>query len=535
VLSHVNPIVNAYRIGAPSEHSASPLSWVEPSLLDISDPAVLLGVQDVMGRPLTLLMRPVQIQRPSKASDEPLTLSLYKLFILQADRGVSEVLLQGIMELSGCEGHDNPNTILLPLASYVRSTSSKYAEVDDLDEFIVHDSEAVLHAYPGLHEERDEKRYREQDRPASQAASTIDLREVCEPINRESTSELSPKRVQFDDWIQAIRPKLGNSASIEPGMRLLSDLSSPLLLVVDVEEASALIASLAESISSNGQALSLLYRIPAREGSNSALELYQSLVSSWLSRLPREVPDRIRVNKERLARNVAAHLALAGLATRPFVRELETHAAQERIYSDASPPATATLASSLDLDVASSAVRSEPLSPLPSVAEEHPACVRLRAYTTLSRNAAATTTATPGSVLDMLAHLPPDAEIDPITYDWRATKANVIAEHDQSAETADPRVRRRAEKLAQAKRRRVQVQTEGAEELVRQRAPPAIGSSRMVLPTREVQSSQVVPPESSMFGDFGPMTQPERGAFGTRIGGPAVGRKDKGKRREAGF
>jgi hypothetical protein len=507
---------------------------MEPSLLDISDNAALLDLQHVIGSPRTLLMRPVQIQRPSKASGEPLTLSLHKLFILQADRGVSEVLLQGIKEPSGFEGHNNPNTIHLPLESYVRSRSSKYAEVDDLDDFIVQDGEAVLHTYPGLHEERDEQRYREQDRPASQVASTINLQEVCEPINRDpSTSELSQKRVQLDDYIQTIRPKLERSVSIEPGMQLLSDLSSPLLLVVDVEASSAMIAALAESISTNGQALSLLYRMPVSAGSNSALELYQSLVSDWLSHLPREVPDRIRVNKERLARNVAADLALAGIAAGPSVHELETHVVRERIYPDSAPPATVTLAPSLDLDMASTAVRSQPLSSLPFVAEEHPVCVRLRAYTTISRNAV--TTAIPASVLDMLAHLPSDAEIDPLTYDWRATKADITAEHDQSAETADPRVHRRAEKLAQAKRRRAQLQTEAAEELVRQRAPPAIGSSRMVLPTREVQSSQVAPPESPMLSDLGPMTQPERGIFGTRIGGPAAGRKDKGKRREAGF
>jgi RNA polymerase I-specific transcription-initiation factor len=359
------------------------------------------------------------------------------------------------------------------------------------------------------------------------------LQEVCDLMNQGSTNEPFRKRVHLDDYLQAIRSKIDRSVGIKPGMSLLSDLSSPLLLVADLEASSTTITSLAQSSSIDGQSSSILYPLPGRVGSNSALELYQSLVSDWLSRLPPEVPDRIRVNKERLARNVAAELALAAIATRPSIYDLETQTAQERIYPDLAPPAAVTSASSLDSTLADVTVHSQPISPLPSTADEHPAYVRLRTYTAVSSNAV--TLATPTRILDILAHLPSDAETDPSTYDWRTTEATITAEHDESAEKADPRVRRRAEKLAQAKRRRMQLQTKAAEELVRQRAPPAIGSTQMVLQTREVQSSQVMVPERNESGDYGPMTQPERGAFGRRLGGTESGRKDKGKQRTAGF
>jgi hypothetical protein len=530
--SRVNVIVNAYRVNTPVEHSPTPLSWVEPSLLDMSDVCARSDVQDAMKSPLTLLIRPVQIRGPSKSSDEPLNLSLHKLFILQADRSVSEVLLQGIKELSTVEDHDHPNTILLPLESYVRNMSSKYAGLEDLDDFIVQDSEDVPVAYMDSHEERNEQGYRKRDRPVLTADVAIDWQDVCESINQGSTNSLSQKRVEFDDYVQAIHPKLEKSADVQPGVRLLSDLSSPLLLVVDVEASSATIASLAESSSTNRQLSSILYRLPGRLQSKSALELYQSLLSHWLNPLPPEVPDRVRVNKERLARNIAADLALASLATRLSIRELETHAVQERIYPDPAPSGAMMSASTLELDLNDTTTHSQPASSLPPAVKEHPACVRLRAYTTVSSNAA--TTATPANAMDILAHLPSATDADPSAYDWRGTEATITAEYDESAETADPRVRRRAEKLAQAKRKRIQLQTKAAE-LVRQQAPPAIGSSQMVLPTREVQSSQVVAPERNVFGDFGPMTQPERGTFGMRLGGTSRGRKDKGTRREAGF
>src|SRR2546423_1047332 len=267
--------------------------------------------------------------------------------------------------------------------------------------------------------------------------------------------------------------------------------------------------------------------------SKNSIELYQSLVLHGLRPLPLEIPDRIRVNKERLARNVAADLALAGSAIRPVIRESVRHPGQENSYADSAHPAAMSSTSRPDLDLAHLAADSQTTPSLPRTAEGYSASVRLRAYTTVSKNAV--TSVAPASVMGILAHLPSDVETDPARYDWRATEAAITAEHEDSAETSDPRVRRRAEKLAQAKRKRIQSQTKIAEELVRQRAPPAIGSSQIVLPTREVQSSQAMVPESNVFGDLGALTQPERGAFGTRLSGKGLGRMNKGRKRAAGF
>ena len=476
------------------------------------------------------------MQRLSKAPDKPLAFplpKLFKLFVLHADRSVSEILLQSAMELSALEDHDNPNTILLPPENNIRNRSSKYADLEELDDLIVQDTQDILHCYLDLNEGSHEHLRNTQDKSVLKVDLASDWREVYELIVEWSTNVPPRKRMEFDGYVQAIRPTLEKSASTQPGVRLLSDLSSPLPLVADAESSSATITFLVESSTTKVQDSPVFYSLPTRLQSKSSLELYQSLVSHWLSPLPPEVPDRIRVNKERLSRNIAADLALAGTAIKPFIRNSETNAVQERIYPDSAPASAVTLIPSLDLDLVDTTAHSQSASSLPPTAGEHLAYIRLRAYSKVSNNTV--TSVAPASVLGILAHLPSDPEIDPSTYDWRTTEAAITAEHDESAETADPRVRRRAEKLAQAKHKRIQLQKKAAEELLWQRAPPAIGSSQMVLPTRELQSSQVMAPERNVSSDFGPMTQPERGVFGTRLGGTGAWRKDKGKKRAAGF
>ena len=490
-------------------------------------------VQNAIKGPLALLIRPLHIQRPSKTPDEPLNVSLHKLFILQADRSINEILLRSTQEFSAVQDHDKSNAIQLPLKSNVRSRSSKYVDLEELEDFIVQEAMDMQQTYTNMSLESYEKVRSKQDKTVLKLGSAVDWREVYEPAIGESTNGPPSKRIDFDGYVQAIYPMLEKSASTEPSIRLLSELSSSLPLVADVEACSAAITFLIERSTINDQVSPTVYSLPTRLRSENVLECYQSLVSHWLSPLPLGLPDRIRVTMERLARQLAVDLTLASSAIKPSTRGFATQAIQERIYPDSAPQPAVTSTSSIDADLTEIAPHSQPASAHPSAVEEHPACLRLRSYTTVSRNAV--TTAARASVFGMLAHLPSATDIDPSTYDWRATEDTVAAEHDESSKKFDARARRRAEKLAQAKRKRIQLQTKTAEELDRQRAPPAIGSSQMVLPTREVQSSQVMAPGRNVPGDPGPMTQPERGAFGTRSGGAGVGRKVRGKQRTAGF
>ena len=531
--SRISELVNAYRVNAPFDHPYHPLTWAEPALLNLTELRGMPDVDNAIGSPSTIMLRPLQIQRPSKAPSEPLNLSLQKLFILQADQSVTEVILQSTRELSAVGDHNNSNEIVLPFRRDIRSRSSKYVDLEELDEFVVEEAIDVLQAYADLSEERHKTIRSEQDKSVLKTGSATNWQEVCDLVTEGSTNKRLLKRIDFDEYLQAVRAKVEESASSEPGVQLLSELSSPLPLVADIESSSATMMFLAERGTNSDQVSPTFYSLSTRFQWRNTLECYQTLMSHWLSPLPLAFPDRIRVDKERLVRQVAADLALAGTAIRPSTRGLETRAVEERAYPNSAPEAAVASTPSLNVDPADTAAHSQPAASLPVTAEEHAACLRLRTYVTVSDNAV--TTAAPASVLGMLAHLPSDVDIDPSIYDWRATEATIAAERDEGVEKADPRARRRADKLAQGKRKRVQSQIKTAEELDRQRAPPTIGSSQMVLPTREVQSSQIVAPERDDVGDFGPMTQPERGAFGTRLGGAGAGRKDKGKKRAAGF
>ena len=528
--SRINELVSVYRVNAPLEHPPVLLSWVEPSLLRFPDLCAMSDVQNPIKGPLALLIRPLHIQRPFKTPGQPLNLSLHKLFILQADRSVDTVLLQSTQEFSAIQDRDKSNAIPLPFKSDVRSRSSKYVDLEELDDFIVHDGKDMLHTYTNMSLESHEKVRSKQDKTVLKLG---DWREVYEPAIGESTNRPPSKRIDFDDYVQAIYTMLEESASTEPSIRLLSELSSPLPLVADVEASSAAITFLIERSTINDQVPATIHSFPRRLRSENVLECYNSLVSHWLSPLPLGLPDRIRVTMERLARQVAADLTLASSAIKPSARRFVTQAVQEKIYPDSAPQAAVPSTSSIDGVLTGIAPHSQPASSHPSVVEEHPACLRLRSYTTVSSNAV--TTAAPASVFAMLAHLPSATVIDPSTYDWRATEATVAAEQDEGSEKFDARARRRAEKFAQAKHKRTQLQIKTAEELDRQRVAPAIGSSQMVLPTREMQSSQVMTLKQNVPGDPGPMTQPERGTFGTRSGGAGAGRKDRGKQRTAGF
>ena len=375
--------------------------------------------------------------------------------MLQADRSVCEVLLHGTNELFAAEDLDSSNTILLPLKSYIQSRSSKYVELEESEDFVVQNTPESLLAYPDPHGKSSEQGRSNQERQALKADLVIDRQEEYDLFFEGSKTDLSRKPIEFDDYLQAIRRKLENSANTDPGVRLLSELSSPLPFVADVESSSVTISSLAKGSSSEDQVLSIFSALPIGPQSNSALEFYQILVSHCLNPLPPEVPDRIRVNKERLARNVAVDLALAGIATRPSIRKREIHTVEERKYSDSAPAAAITPTPGPDSDQADLATQSQPTSTLPPAAEEHPACLRLRAYTTVSGNAV--TTAIPAGISNILAHLPSDIEINPSTYDWRGTKATIAAEFDANAETADPRARRRGREAgaSQAQKDRV--------------------------------------------------------------------------------
>ncbi len=498
-------------------------------MLSISDVFAQPETQDALQTPLTIIFAPLEMEVPPKIARAALKSSLHKMFILNADYRITEALMQTYdLDGSSVGNGDEISAIPLPPKSYLRSATSKYAELNELDDFIVCDDEDPLNL--GI------------SKPGPQLASThtatvtarrltiVDWENIYRMITERLPGSLSSKRTKFAEHLQEIRSNSEISQRPRPGVLLLSDFSTQSPRVVeDVEECSATLSAFSFDDNHKEHEESHFYQLPL---TGNLLDSYQGLVSHWLGPLSSQVPDRVRVNKERLARTVAADIALSTMAIRSPRPDVGVAAVPEKVYSNSAPAAEKSRTPFGDNPDSPLAPALSQLTPLESsTTQEHPACNRLRAYTTIASNTI--TAPDSASLAGMLSHLPADTDIDPATYDWRGMEASIAAQIED--QTIDPKARRRAEKLANLKRKRTEMQNKVAGEMVHQRAPPTIGSSQMILPTREVQSSQVRSPDESGFGDHTPMTQPERGAFGTRIGIASGARREKMKKRAAGF
>lgn len=524
--SQANLIINTYQLRTSSEDLSIPMSWYEPLLLSAPQVFGQSEMQRATHYPSTIVFAPLQVQYTSKAGLLAPNYSLHKFVMLNTNCSITETLLaSSSTELCTSVDSNDGNVIPLPPKRNLPNASSKYAEIEELEDFIVADNQDL----PKLQLPEQHMQLRSGHRGVEVADRRLetDWEDILDMVTKGSAGPLSTEKVVLTEHFQDIYIK-SQPASRGLGVRLLSDLLVPLPHIDDIEEYSASISSLLQYSGVIG------HGPPSYHGlhfASNILGLYQSFVSHWLSPLPSHVPDRIRVNKERLSRVIAADVAFSAIAVRPAAWEAKELSIQEGVDPNSAPQAKLSTTSdrALDLSLAPLAL-SQPILSEPAISHEHPACTRLRACTTIAKNAV--TASTSQSLSDMLAHLPADANMDPSTYDWRSVEA--ITSGSTEGETIDPRVRRRAEKRARLRERRT-LQNKAAGDGNQQQAAPIIGSSQMILPGREVQSSQVRVPEEHIFGDHRPMTQPERGAFGTRMGGKGSARKDRGKKRVAGF
>lgn len=499
------------------------------SLLDVLQQSQMHGMAQP---PLSILFAPLQLSLGQRSKRPSPTLSLHKIFALHADYSITEVLLRSFeKDLSDPFGQLSINTIPLPLREQLPNVSSRYAELEEVDDFVVSDTGNWLHAFPSMRELSDqfvidsrcvEKVYNE---------STTDWQDIYQHLVEGQKPAFSNVPVIFAQYVQELWAKVKHAADAAPGVRLLLEASTRPPQISDVEECSGSLDSFLLEQGNGEQAQSICYNL---RPTSTILDLYQRIVSDWLTPLPPHIPDRIRVNKERLARTVAVDVALSAIAVLPARRRVGDRSASEEIHDDFAPQAETSKNPDYDISPLTTLLASLPASFGRSEVESNPLLDRLRLYTPIMDTAIILPL--PSSISDMLAHLPMDSNIDPSTYDWRSTEAAISARQDnENGDRNNVKARQKAEKIAQAKRRRLRMQYRNEGGTFFQEAPPAIGSSQMILPTRQVQSSQIMGPDTSMPDDHRPMTQPERGTFGTRIGGTGGKRKAKGKARAAGF
>lgn len=263
------------------------------------------------------------------------------------------------------------------------------------------------------------------------------------------------------------------------------------------------------------------------------LKIYDQLINVWVTNLPRKTPGPVRLAKARLVRKIAMELWLSsvGISLRnklfeprppPIVEDgppLHTLKDIDEVSRASSPPYFSS-------QVHSRAVEHPQFSlptPTPSVisaatAIEDPTIARLRQYA-VSLEPKTEFGAAKASLISQWPSVP---GADPAKYSWeevqRAAAAEESGDDDYRSRRENARRKRRADRF-----------------LSRDRANAAASSSQAVAQSFGSQPTGYNIYSSQPVNEL-PMTQPSKGAFGSRAAPPATpGKRKSKKRRAAGF
>jgi RNA polymerase I-specific transcription initiation factor RRN6 len=244
------------------------------------------------------------------------------------------------------------------------------------------------------------------------------------------------------------------------------------------------------------------------------LILYEKLVRDWLSKLPQNLPSRIRISKEKLIRQVSLELSLAGM-----------------VQIDVSiPDSVSVISSQPSLSGRRNSTVSQPdtVNGVAHFLEENNmithALLDLKTVSPPSM-----TYSLGGATKDVLSLW--NVGGDPNFFDLERALATETGEGDVSA-----RSRSRSEQRTRT-RSRSRANSVGARSIRSSPVVPSIqfsGSQPQFDSSRlPIRSSQFLP--SSQITDSMPMTQVERGIFGSRQAGKKSNVKARKKKRAAGF
>ncbi|EXJ71526.1 uncharacterized protein A1O5_05334 [Cladophialophora psammophila CBS 110553] len=321
-------------------------------------------------------------------------------------------------------------------------------------------------------------------------------------------------------------------------IHLISDLADR-CRITDVEEDSQTADLWLDNIALQASitvepAASAVGGFPSASHRHLLLDLYESLVKVYVESLSGKVTDRGRVNRERLVRQIVGDsflgtfVLISGNLPRP---------------SD-SPPPYSTRTRDGEVPSPSLGLQSDDQgfsqAPTPETLPdaEEPAVTRLRKYATFHREVPPLLLNHHANISNILAHLPGSIQQNPADYSYQQTNQKIkFTQEEIAAESLNPTERKKALKSATRLQRKLErTQLISQEVMMQRNLLPGISSRPKVsgLPEREVQSSQAAAPSSSQTTGLPglSMTQPERGAYGTR---QAEKKGKKGTRRQAGF
>jgi len=327
-----------------------------------------------------------------------------------------------------------------------------------------------------------------------------------EPVYNEIGETRFGSGEDFSDFSKRVKDRM---LSLLPGdafpMHLLATYFEQEISVSDLYEASEGFHSLLDirnSQSMDSQDRFHITRIPAfnlpgltasLDEATSMINIYNNLISRWLSPLNPLVAGRIRLVKEQLIRRIAAELSLASHCIR------KRHSVPEASQEQETPQTTESQA---ELPVLSSQTVPSSSLPTPSPStspslhgqafSEAPSSAldRLRSYTTINLPSALPTAST--STQRILSHW--SLYSSPSDYNWAAT--TTALSRSTEADTASSalsdrqraRLRRKSEKLAARTARENTLATSYAETLAR--APALLSSSQLPISLEVPSASQ---------------------------------------------
>ncbi|ETN36436.1 uncharacterized protein HMPREF1541_08714 [Cyphellophora europaea CBS 101466] len=393
----------------------------------------------------------------------------------------------------------------LTLGQQSRVKSSRVVEnEEELLDFIVPDDSVPT---PGLLQPNT------RPRPDSSTKKAQRTRDWAEILDSDSTRH---RTLSLEDALGQLNSVEHDENSSSSNLQTLAELLSG-VHISDVEEASIAIEDWQQAVHADDKTpqAPVYNRMSLPRGTRSFLSTYQKLTRSYLNPMANDLPDRAKVQTERLLRTVAFDQYMSAVVKQPTEADQvpETSLTAREIEMTSSPPGT-------------------PPSQPPNEPSEDPLSV-LKRYTTITKPPPSTAF-TIKTVTSILAHLPTAHPTNPATYSYEQVEARLTQRENQDAlASLDERERRRAERAA-ARQQRKLAQQQKLREAATQQSSLVPGLVVMSSPgaardRREVQSSQLAPlmgagASSQPSGVV--MTQPERGVHGER-------RKEKGSGKAA--
>jgi RNA polymerase I-specific transcription-initiation factor len=559
VFSRLIDLVLAFRLALVNGKRGLPVSSADP--LPVFLPH---HPHQCMSRspPSSSVFRAVECHPEAEDADGSEKSFLFKLFSLYDDLSVVEHLYSSTEPGFGLTaGAPRLSVLQLPNGTAQPEVGPKRSDRATSGSFIVPD-DVVEWAACLSEKQHDGYSSHSKSTPRSPEPPKLDWQDVYNHVVKKEDGSALNARISMHSFISRLLDHL-NQARL-PEMALLSELVPFKLHIGDIDDDSDKFEQFTSATNSQQDRVTMLEQVRCSSSLPSGLSsTYDAFVAVHLTPFSPQIPDRVRVNKERLARKVSADLLLASTAILSRFT-VPTDLIDGDVLSKRATPQPALSASFPENSaprIASGPTTTIPKTPTSATAEEDTLLTRLRNYTTISPTSSFSIS-TP-TLTSILRHLPTSPFTDPHSYNYRATERTLAAEREEevaiAAGLADPRARRRAEK---ARVRREEAKRRAIEEAVsRQRAPPMLLSSQVPVGNfghgvREVQSSQVRAtvwdgdpgPSHGQASGHGqedesrrdmqmqmPSTQPERGVFGTRlVAGPGQ-RRDKGKKRAAGF